>query len=226
MKEYLNRCLAVFLVLVVCGSLLITPTHAEPKFDTVQYEMSPLAKTAPLMLESIRTNNCMDDETIIKSTIELFLHLKIDQIVNWMYDDFDYYPFFNKQSDYYQTIISITEKNRAVKRCWRENSVNILWSNIDITYEQVECFDESATVSLYETFEFIEESNHVISSMGMHYYFQMSKIEEKWLISAVLTSDDPNYKTNYPEFFQNEHGIAEQHEQHNEIFPAMTEIDE
>lgn len=122
-----------------------------------------------------------------------------------MYADFDYSPFFDEQSDYYQNLLHIAEKNRAIKQAWKYNSINVLWSNLDIAFESVELSGDSATVSLSATLKFIEEKNSkTISSFEMLYYLQMKNIYGIWMICNIVTSDDPNYKINHPELFKNE----------------------
>lgn len=205
MKTVFHRCLVLLLVLVLSGTVLIAPALAKPTFDFVSDDISPFSKTAPIMLESIRKNDCMDDTVKIKSTIELYLRLNADQICNWMYADFDYSPFFDEQSDNYQNLLHIAEKNRAIKQAWKRNLINVLWSNLDIAFETVELSRDSATVSLSATLKFIEENNSkTISSFGMLYYIQMKNLNGIWMICNIVTSDDPNYKINHPELFKNE----------------------
>lgn len=195
-----KKVLTIVLVISVCFILVGAAYSSEAKSVKIEKDYSPLAKGADISIESIRSNECMDDATKIKSTINLFLQLKTDQICNWDFEDYDFDKYFNTASSYYSNLIYSSAKTKLYKEIWKNNSVEILWSSTNVTFENVEISSDSAVVDAYSSMQYISNSyENGISSIGAQYHFSLIKLDGIWLFDNITTPDDIDRIISYDE---------------------------
>lgn len=185
-KWVLSLALALALMLCACGK----PAATEPPVPSA--ELSPYARAVTAELAALRKSELATDERSIRKTVEYYIRVLEDQMLNYDAAEFDYAGvFYDPASALSESLTFATDKSLLRRKQWRENGLLVLWSDVDVEITNIQINGDSATAEAGASLSYIlEGQEQTISGTGTAYSFALVKQDGVWCISSITADSE------------------------------------
>lgn len=144
---------------------------------------------------SIQTNGSLTDEEKIKSLLENFFSVKLDDVKS--HKTYDFSPCFYDSGESKTNQNFFTNKIKYTSEVNKFYSADILSDNLSLKFDDIKISDNTADIKLFEDYKYLLSKNNGSNSETVtRYTIKMQKSKNKWLISKIESDDsfDSAYK--------------------------------
>jgi len=174
-----KKTLSILLALTLIFGILCTSVSAA--LDTTVYQ-----ETYKRQFEEIQSSEKLSDTDKISQIINLFFNAKIH---NYKLPDVDLSFFLDTKNNSFEAN-KIINAVKLRDELYRLDGIKILSDKLTLTVDEINVTNNEASVKLYELYEYQLDSVDLPSARGILCTVNLSKINNKWLITSIVSNDE------------------------------------